>query len=99
MSPEFAQQRGFVALPPGLPPPAARYLRTAVGDQAPLLDSAVLTGRGQLRLFGVTFPTRLRFIHAAGQGYRHYIECTWFGLPIMKVNETYLDGHLRQELP
>jgi len=41
----------------------------------------------------------MRFTLAAGEAYRHYIECTWFGLPIMKINETYLDGQLRQELP
>jgi len=31
--------------------------------------------------------------------YRHYIECTWFGRPILRVNEWFLDGHARLELP
>jgi hypothetical protein len=52
-----------------------------------------------LRLGPVTFSARLRFAEASGQGYRHYLECTWFGLPLLRVNEWYLDGHLRQELP
>jgi hypothetical protein len=48
---------------------------------------------------GITFPTRFRFTHIAGQGYRHYIETTVYGLPVMKVNEHYLEGMGRLELP
>ncbi len=35
----------------------------------------------------------------AGHGYRHYIEATVFGYPVMKVNEYYFDGKARMELP
>ncbi|HEY53691.1 MAG TPA: hypothetical protein G4N94_09565, partial [Caldilineae bacterium] len=59
----------------------------------------VISGRGRLRIKGVTFPARFRFTHIAGQGYRHYIEATFFGYPLMKVNEWYLDGQARMELP
>jgi hypothetical protein len=38
-------------------------------------------------------------MHIAGQGYRHYIETTLFGLPLMRVNEHYLSGMSRLELP
>ena len=69
------------------------------GVAVPLVDSAVLTGRGALRFGPVTLPARYRFTHLTGRGYRHYIEATWFGLPVMKVNEWYLDGHGRMELP
>ena len=48
---------------------------------------------------GVSMPARLRFTHAAGQAYRHYIETTFYGFPLLKVNERYLDGHTRFELP
>lgn len=48
---------------------------------------------------GVRFPARFRFTHTAGQGYRHYIEAALFGLPVLRVNETYLDGRARLELP
>ncbi len=88
-----------VELPRGLPAPVLRYFRAAIGDRVPIITSAVLTGRGWLRLFGVTFPARFRFTHVAGQGYRHEIECTWFGQPLLKVNESYLDGRARMELP
>jgi hypothetical protein len=50
-------------------------------------------------MFGVSLPGRFRFIHDAGVDYRHYIKVTLFGFPIMKVNEFYLDGKSRLELP
>ena len=59
----------------------------------------MITGRAEMRIAGITFPARYRFIHDAGKGYRHYIEATFFGLPLMKVNEHFLDGNARLELP
>ena len=88
-----------VELPADLPAPVARYYKTIMGDQIPVIESAVISGRGKLRVFGLCFPARFRFTHIAGQGYRHYIEATVFGYPVMKVNEWYLDGKARMELP
>ena len=48
---------------------------------------------------GIPFTGRWRFIHEAGKNYRHYIEVTLFGYPIMRVNERYLDDIGRMELP
>jgi hypothetical protein len=64
-----------------------------------MIESAVISGQASLRINGITFPGRFRFTHIAGQGYRHYIEATLFGFPIMRVNEHYLDGRGRLELP
>jgi hypothetical protein len=88
-----------VALPEGLPAPVRRYYLAAVGDQVPRVESAVISGRGAIRVFGLRFPARFRFTHIAGQGYRHYIEATFFGYPVLKVNEWYLEGKARMELP
>jgi hypothetical protein len=76
-----------------------RFYRQVYGDQLPFIDSFVITGRARMRIMGITFPARFRFTHLAGQGYRHYIETTVFGLPLMKVNEHYLGGTGRLELP
>lgn len=86
-------------LPADLPEPVSRFYRTILGDRIPPIESAVITGRGSLRFRGITFPARLRFTHDAGHGYRHYIEATVFGYPLMKVNEWYLDGKSRLDLP
>ncbi len=88
-----------VPLPAGLPEPVDRFYREIYGDTVPVIESAVLTGRARMRINGIWFPTRWRFIHDAGQGYRHYIEATAFGLPLMTVNEYYLEGTGRMELP
>lgn len=86
-------------VPAGLPAPVARFYAAAIGDQAPVITSAVLTGRGVMRINGLRFPVRYRFTHAAGQGYHHYMEPTIWGLPLFKVDEWYLDGHARMVLP
>lgn len=94
-----------VPLPTDLPAPVARYYEHILGatpgtqPELPVITSAVISGRARLRLMGITFPARFRFSHRAGQDYRHYIEATWFGLPVMRVNERYLGGHGRMELP
>ena len=88
-----------VPLSDDLPSPVALFYRAVYGDRIPVIESAVISGRAQMRVFGFTFPARFRFTHVAGQAYRHYIEAIIFGLPIMKVNEYYLDGKGRMELP
>ena len=87
-----------VPLPAGLPKPVARFYRQTYGDEVPVYHSAVISGRGTARLAGITFPTRLRFSYDAGQAYRHYIEPTFYGIPVLKVNDHYLDGHGRVDL-
>jgi len=76
-----------------------RFYRRIYGERVPVITSTVITGRAKMRSGPFTFPGRFRFTYDAGRGYRHYIEATFFGLPPMKVNETYLDGKDRMELP
>lgn len=101
--PAFAQPSGnlqTVPLPQDLPAPVARFYKTIYGDAIPVIHSAVITGWADVRPAGPLFiPARFRFIHLAGQGYRHYIEAGLFGLPMMQVNERYLDGQAYGETP
>lgn len=89
-----------VPLPAGLPAPVERFYRKLYGDQIPVITSAVITGRAQLRPAGPAYlPSRFRFTHIAGQSYRHYIESTIFTIPVFKINERYVNGVSRFELP
>lgn len=97
--PERTPELETVPLPDDLPAPVDRFYRTMYGARVPVIQSAVLTGPAQIRQFGIRFPGRYRFVHRAGQDYRHYLEATIFGWPLMKVNEWYLDGESRLELP
>jgi hypothetical protein len=88
----------MVPLPAGLPKPVERFYRQTYGDEVPVYHSAVISGRGTARLMGIVFPTRLRFSYDTGKAYRHYIEPTFYGIPVLKVNDHYLDGHGRVDL-
>jgi hypothetical protein len=68
------------------------------GDRVPVIETVVIRGQATMNV-GVKMPARFIFIHNAGHDYRHYFEATWFGLPVMKVNERYLDGKSLFELP
>lgn len=91
-----------IPLPDGLPEPVERFYKTVYGDEIPIISTVVISGKAKLRLpsqNGITFPGRFRFTHTAGIDYRHYIEATLFGAPLMTVIETFIDGISRLELP
>jgi hypothetical protein len=88
-----------VNLPGSLPAPVENFYREVYGDRVPKIHAAVISGRGTMRIQGITLPVRWRFTHQAGENYRHQIEAAWFGMPILKVNEVYQDGSGRLELP
>ncbi len=88
-----------IPMPEGLPAPVERFMRMEYGENIPVYKTVVYSGRGTVRFMGITFPSRIRFTHLVGQGYRHYMEATVWGYPLFKVNELYLDVHTRLELP
>ena len=97
--PQESPELKTIPLPKGLPAPVERFYKTVYGDQVPVIETVVIKGRAEISPFGVKFPARFIFVHNAGKDYRHYIEATWFGLPFMKVNESYVNEHSFFELP
>ncbi len=97
---ERTPQLEEIPLPGGLPAPVERFYRTVYGENVPVIDTVVITGRATIRpAMNLGLPARFIFVHRAGQDYRHYIEATFYGIPIMKVNEGYLDGKSFFESP
>lgn len=90
--PQQPPELDIVSLPEGLPVPVERFYKTVYGDEIPFFKTAVFKGRARISPIGVKLPARFVFVHNVGQDYRHYIEATWFGLPLLKVNEGYVDG-------
>ena len=89
-----------VPLHSGLPTPVERFYRTVYGEQIPVIKTAVIQGRGVMKPFmGIPIPARFVFVHNAGKDYRHYFEATLFGIPLLKVNEGYIDGKSFFESP
>lgn len=88
-----------VPLPAGLPAPVERFYRARYGDDIPVIETAVIGGRGTIKLGSVPFPIRFRFIHVAGKNFRSDIDMTLFGKPIMHAMEVFVDGHARGVTP
>ncbi len=97
--PQTSQPLETIPLPASLPAPVERFYRTVYGDAVPVIKTVVIKGRAAVSPMGPKLPARFIFVHNAGQDYRHYIEATWFGLPFMKINESYVDGNSHFELP
>lgn len=82
---------GTVDIPARLPAPVRRYFQVALGDQAPRIESLVVCGRARAN-FGLWLPLRYRLVHRPGHAFERYMEVTWFGLPVLKAIDRYVDG-------
>jgi hypothetical protein len=89
-----------IPVPQGLPAPVQRFYAKVYGAEMPVIESVIISGRAQIRPAGPFYmPSRFRFTHISGHSYRHYIEITFFGLPVMRVNERYVNGQTLFETP
>ena len=80
-----------VLVPENLPAPVRRYLHVALGDHAPRIESAVFWGRAQAN-FGVWMPMRFQLYHRVGYDFRREMQVTWFGFPVLKALDQYVNG-------
>lgn len=82
---------GTVAVPADLPAPVRRYFQVAFGDQVPRVEAMVAWGRARAN-FGLWMPLRFRLYHRPGYDFRREMEVTWFGLPVLKALDQYING-------
>lgn len=86
-----AEDRGTVALPADLPAPVRRYFQVAFGEQIPRIESMAAWGRARAN-FGVWMPLRFQLYHRPGYAFQRDMEITWFGWPVLRAKDQYLDG-------
>ncbi len=86
-----SQVGGNVRVPEKLPAPVRRYLKVALGERAPRIESAVFWGRAQAN-FGVWMPMRFQLYHRVGYDFRRAMQVTWFGFPVLKALDQYVNG-------
>jgi hypothetical protein len=86
-----SQTLGGVRIPDKLPAPVRRYLQVALGDHARRIESAVFWGRAQAN-FGVWMPMRFQLYHRVGYDFRREMQITWFGFPVLKALDQYVNG-------
>lgn len=85
------QDLGAVDIPADLPAPVRRYLEVISGGRLPHIESLAAWGRARAN-FGIWMPLRFQLFHRPGQAFRRDMEVTWFGLPVLKALDLYLDG-------
>ncbi|HLE15737.1 MAG TPA: hypothetical protein VI776_13400 [Anaerolineales bacterium] len=65
-----------------------------------MIDTVVITGRAIIRpVMNIPLLARFIWVHNTGKDYRHYFEATFFGLPLMKVDEGILGRKSFFEIP
>jgi hypothetical protein len=92
---------GTVELTRDLPEPVVRYHRALGFDgwHVPAVDTFVLWGRAWMRparLFRL--PVRFWSAHRVGWNARQRLAVTWYGLPVLRAVDDYVDGHGRMRI-
>jgi hypothetical protein len=87
----------WIELPSDLPKPVYRHFATTLGDQIPEINSAVVSGKARFKFSGIWMPVRFKAYYIPGRDFYRYMEITWFGLPILKGQDSYInqEGSLR----
>ena len=89
---EKTPELDLAELPDGPPEPVRRHFRVVFGERVPRIETAVVWGRAGLKIMGVWTPMRFKGYYAGGRGFRRDMEITWFGAPVLRGTDAYLDG-------
>ncbi len=107
-SPRFAAPAGaadapapvrIVQVPDNLPAPVARWLHAEYPLGMPVYDSVLLSGRGVMRMKGVTIPMRHRVEFRPGVGFVRRMDLTWYGIGLLHGRDTFVNEKGRMETP
>jgi hypothetical protein len=90
-----------VALPDDLPEPVVRFYRSLGTDGAhvPMVDTFRLWGRAWTRRAPLPrLPVTFWSEHRVGWSARQRLSVTWFGLPVLRGVDDYIDDHGRMRI-
>jgi hypothetical protein len=74
---------GFCDMPSDFPPAA---------ETAPLIESAVVWGKGRAFIRGVWLPHRFKAWYRPGESYYRRMEITWYQRPVVRAIDKYING-------
>ena len=83
---------GTVDIPPDLPPPVRRYLQASVGNKLQVVQSFLMVGHASIRRGWLWMPVRYWVAHVPGQHFRRHMEITWYGIPVVRGTDEYING-------
>lgn len=86
---------GTFRLPDNLPAPIRDYYITAVGQDLPIIESALLWGRAKIKLGGIWIPIRWKQYFRAGKSFQWLAEITWFGITVFRADDHYINNRGR----
>jgi hypothetical protein len=88
---EKTRDLGPVEVPSSLRGPVRRHYLAVLGERARRIETALVWGRGELRLGGVRCPVRFKAYYDVSAGaFSRDMEITWFGVPVFRGRDTYL---------
>ena len=82
----------YASFSPDLPTPVRRYFELTLGADAAVIDTTTIIGRGEMRLGPLWVPIRFRASYCSGKEFHRLMEIMWFGKPVLKGLDTYLNG-------
>ena len=91
LTPPKSKGFSYAPLPPDLPKPVKRHYELVYGEQAPVVETAVLLGRAQFKM-GLWMQMRFAAYHLLGHNFLRDMEVTWFNIPFLRGEDTYIDG-------
>jgi hypothetical protein len=99
--PAYSAPPDTVALPMDLPEPVVCFYRSlgVDGGLAPVVDTFLLWGRAWMRRAPLPrLPVSFWSEHRVGWSARQRLAVTWFGLPLLRGVDDYIDGHGRMRI-
>jgi hypothetical protein len=90
--PEGTGELDVTELHSELPEPVYRHFHATLGEEVPQIETSVVWGRGDFNFNGLWAHVRFKSYHDPGRAFLRDQEITWFGMPVLRGADAYLEG-------